>query len=415
MMVIVSSFREKENLMTRSAVLPIRAPSARTARFARTGVTTAVALSALLGVTGCAPAPADTPAGIVLVVSATSAEPRPAVAHLMADKFTSIAKQSKRPGGATVHLVASTTGEARSTDLTPLRPNGQVQHAAAGAERQIDAAVAKLGDSLSQITAPVPGLAVLPLLDRAAQIPDVDIHVLSSGISTEAPMDFRVIGWNTNVDSVIDSVARQGQLPRLTDRHVTFHGLGIAGGSQPSLPPFARAIVERVWVGICQRAGAASCTVAHDAPSTAAPVATMPVPVIPVPEAITEGGCPVWLNLSDAVLHFAGGSAVLSASADEALRPIVEATTRCTIRSIDIIGHIADTGDGDDHDDLAGRRASAVADRLIALGLPPALLGAVSGHGAREPVIFNFTGGLFDESKAAANRRVEITFHQNGQ
>ncbi|UGT62872.1 OmpA family protein [Nocardia asteroides] len=373
----------------------------------------AVAILVIGALCGCASAPTDQVASaITLVATATSAEPRPSLPDSLANKLASMTERSKQRGDATVRLLTSATGEIHSIDMTPTRPNGQVQHAAADAERQINAAIGKLGETLSNATAPVPGLAVLPLLDRAAQIPDADIHVLSSGISTEAPMDFRVLGWNSNVDSIVDSITRQGHLPNLTDRHVTFHGLGIAGGSQPSLPPFARAIVERVWVGICQRAGAASCTVAHDAPSAAAPVATMPVPVIPVPEAITEGGCPVWMNLSDAVLNFAGGSAVLPASADEALRPIVEATKRCTVQAIDITGHIADTGDGDDHNNLAGRRARAVADRLLALGLPPALLGTVSGRGAREPVIPNFTGGVFDEQKAAANRRTEIVFQQ---
>ncbi|WP_157978814.1 OmpA family protein [Nocardia aurea] len=367
-------------------------------------------------VAGCgSSAPLSSVRSVTLVVTATSAEPRPVLPESMVDELTSMAKRSKRKGGATVRVVTSLSGEVRTTDLTPVRPNGQVQHAAADADRQIHSAIDKLSVTLGEAASTTPGLSVLPLLDRAAEIPDADIHVISSGISTEAPMDFRVIGWNTNPASIIDSIARQGQIPNLTGRHVTFHGLGRAGGSQPSLPPFARTMTEQVWVGICERAGAASCTVTHDAPTATAPVATMPVPVVPVPEAITRGGCPVWLNLSDAVLHFAGGSAALPVSADGALRPVVEATSRCAIQAIDITGHIADTGDGDDHNDLAGRRARAVADRLLTLGLPSSLLGAVSGHGAREPVIPNFTGGVFDESKAQQNRRVEIVFHQPGR
>ncbi|MGW6423022.1 hypothetical protein ACWF82_10135 [Nocardia sp. NPDC055053] len=81
-----------------------------------------------------------------------------------------------------------------------------MQHATADADRQINAAIDKLGVTLSEATSTTPGLNVLPLLDRAAQIPNADIHVLSSGISTEAPMDYRVVGWNTNPASVIDSM-----------------------------------------------------------------------------------------------------------------------------------------------------------------------------------------------------------------
>ncbi|MFI9636652.1 OmpA family protein [Nocardia sp. NPDC051929] len=374
----------------------------------------AIAILAIGVLTGCTPTPAA--AAITLVATATSAEPGPALPDSVVDELTNMAKRSKRRGGALVRIVTTLSGEAGAIDLTSLRPNGQVQHATADADHQIREAIEKLGVTLAETTATAPGLSVLPLLDRAAQVPDTDIHVLSSGISTEAPMDFRMIGWNASAASVIDSIVRQGQLPNLSGRHVTFHGLGIAAGSQLSLPPFARTFIEQVWVGICGRARAASCVVARDAPTAAAPAATMPVPVVPVPDAITEGGCPVWLNLSsDSVLHFAPESATLPATADDALRPFVEVISRCDIQSVDITGHIADTGDGDDHRNLAARRARAVADRLLTLGLRRELLGAITGRDAREPVVPNFTNGQFDEVKAQQNRRVEITFHRTGR
>ncbi|MEV6255637.1 OmpA family protein [Nocardia sp. NPDC051911] len=392
----------------------------RIAQLARAGRNTSSAilmvLAALLGLIGCGSPPETAPpSALTLVATATSAEPRPSLPDSLQNELTKVAKQSRRQGGATVRIITHISGGPSTTDLTPLRPNGQVQHATADADHQIREAIDRLGDALADATSSEPGLNVLSLLDRAAQIPDADIHILSSGISTEAPMDFRVVGWNTNPGSLVESIARQGQLPSLTGRHVTFHGLGIAAGSQPSLPPLARNVIEQLWIGICERAGAASCVVAHDAPTAAAPVATMPVPVVPVPEVITEGGCPVWLNLSDSVLHFAPESATLPATADDTLRPFVEVTSRCDIQSVDITGHIADTGDGDNHRNLADRRARAVADRLLTLGLRRELLGAVTGRDAREPVVPNFTNGQFDEVKAQQNRRVEITFHRTGR
>jgi flagellar motor protein MotB len=359
----------------------------------------------------CTPSLSAQPQRITIVASATSAEPLPALPDSLIGDLATMAKRSKRPGDATVRVLSSATGEIITKDLTPLRPNGQVQHAVADAERQIDAAVEDLAATVANLGANAPGLNLLPLLDQASQLPG-DLHILSSGVTTVAPVDFRVLGWNTNPGRVIDSIARQGRLPDLARRHVTFHGLGIAAGSQPGLPPFARSMVEQLWIGICQRAGAISCTVAHDAPTAAPPLSMLPVPVVPVPTAITESGCPVWLNLSDSVLHFSPGSAILPANADDALRPIVQAAARCDIQSIDVAGHIADTGVGDDHDDLAGRRAQAVADRLLVLGLPPVQLGAVTGRGASEPVIPNFTAGQFDELKAEQNRRVELTFRR---
>ncbi|MBF6299057.1 OmpA family protein [Nocardia amamiensis] len=372
----------------------------------------AILLTGLLCSCTSAPVGSST-AAVTIAATATSAEPRAALPDSLTAELVNIAKRSKRPDHATVRVLSSATGTVTTTDLTPLRPNGQVQHAAADADRRITASLRELDDSVANAQAEQPGLNLLALLDRASQLPG-DLHIISSGISTVAPVDLRVVGWNAKPDSVIDSIARQGRLPSLSGRHVTFHGLGIAAGSQPGLPPFARTVVEQLWTGICQRAEAASCTVAHDPSAAAAPVATMPVPVVSVPDAITEGGCPVWASLNDATLHFAPDSPVLPTNADDALRPMVEAASRCAVQSIDVTGHIADTGTEDTRNSLSERRARAVADRLVALGLPSELLGNVSGHDANEPVVLNFTNGVFDEFKAQQNRRVELIFHRSG-
>lgn len=397
-------------------------PTARPARMVHhlraglaAGATIGLSLFTLICVTGCTTASLSTrPSAITIVATATGAEPRAGLPGSLTAELTDIAKHSKRPGDATVRIVSSATGDITTKDLTPLRPNGQVQHASGDADRQITASVRELANTIADVRADRPGLDLLGLLDRASQLPG-ELHVVSSGISTAAPIDLRVIGWNAKPDSVIDSIARRGRLPTLNGRHVTFHSPGIAAGSQPRLPPFARTMVEQLWTGICQRAGATSCVVAHDTPTAAAPVATMPVPVVPVPDAITEDGCPVWANLTDATLHFAPESAVLPANADDALRPIVQAVARCDVQAIDVTGHIAETGTGDPRNNLSERRALAVAGRLTALGLPPERLGTVSGRDAREPVVPNFTNGVFDEAKAQQNRRVELTFHRGGK
>ncbi|MGV9834266.1 OmpA family protein [Nocardia niigatensis] len=406
--------------MARPTVAPSSAPSRRIGRRIRAGLTAGAAIILSLvflgGVIGCTTTPADTvPSAITIVATATSAEPRVALPDSLVTELTDMAKQSKRTGDATVRIVTSATGGTAGTrDLTPMRSNGQVQHAPADADRQIASAVNNLADLAADAQADQPSLDALGLLDHASELPG-DIAFVSSGISTAAPVDLRVIGWGAKPDSIIDSIVRQGRLPNLSGRHVTFYGLGVAAGSQPSLPPFARTLVEQLWTGICQRAGAASCVVAHDAPSPVAPVATLPVPVVPVPDAITEGGCPVWASLSDATLHFAPESATLPANADDALSPIVQAASRCNVQSINITGHIADTGSGRDDTDLSGRRAHAVADRLVALGLPIQTLGLVTGKGAAEPVIPNLVNGAFDEQRAEQNRRVELIFHRAGR
>ncbi|MGW5922316.1 hypothetical protein ACWFPY_25290 [Nocardia fluminea] len=67
--------------------------------------------------------------------------------------------------------------------------------------------------------------------------------------------------------------------------------------------------------GICLRAQAAGCTVAHNAPTAwhrRFPRCLCRSCLCPT--GITEGGCPVWLNLLDSVLHFAPESATLPAT-----------------------------------------------------------------------------------------------------
>ncbi|WP_051182425.1 OmpA family protein [Nocardia vinacea] len=364
---------------------------------------------------GCASSPASAQAtAVTIVTTATSAEPRPALPDSLVAGLTSLAKTSKRPGDATVRIINSSTGDVVTRDLTPVRPGGQVQHADADADRQIHTAIDQLATTVGNVQAQQPGMNVLALLDRASQFPG-DIEVVSSGLSTSDPLDFRQLGWDAKPDTVIDSLARQGQLANLSGRHVTFHGLGVSAGSQPTLPPFARMAVETLWTRLCQRAQAASCTVAHDAIATAMPVASLPVPVVAIPTSVTDGGCPVWSSFSDSVLHFAPGSATLPTNADDALAPIVQAAAGCNIQSIDVTGHVADIGNGRDDGDLSGQRARAVADRLVALGIPRNQIGDVVGHGTSEPVIPNFTAGAFDESKAQQNRRVELTFHRGGR
>src|SRR6266568_4762331 len=94
--------------------------------FATAVRTTALAI-ALLILPACATVP-DAHPSITIVETSTSAEPRPALPDTLAAGLTTMAKNSKRPGDATVLIITSATGSTViSKDLTPLRTNGQVQ------------------------------------------------------------------------------------------------------------------------------------------------------------------------------------------------------------------------------------------------------------------------------------------------
>ncbi|MBF6298974.1 OmpA family protein [Nocardia amamiensis] len=372
------------------------------------------ALAASLGLTACTPDTTAASAPIVIVAPSTSAEPQPSIPKPLEAELVSYASSAKKPGDAVVRIVSSVNGPVIGRDLTPLRGK-DVEHGSAK-DRKIHESIAALQQDLANLQASAPGLELVRLMDRGSQYPRARMFVLSSGASTEPPVDLDARGLNFNPEDIAESIHRQGLL-NLTGHHVTYAGLGVVGGSQqPRLPAFARKQLEALWLQICEKAGADRCVVAESEPVTVPPRATLPVPIVPVPAAYTDAdGCARYAQLDDQTLHFAPDSAALPASADEVLRPLVESARRCRVRQVDVIGHIAcTTPDGRDSSNLSGRRAEAVAARLVALGLPSSLLGTVTGRGANEPVIPNLTpdGLQFIEAAAVLNRRVEVTLEQ---
>ncbi|WP_169814215.1 OmpA family protein [Nocardia mexicana] len=349
---------------------------------------------------------------MVIVGPATSAEPLPTIPKALESELVSFAEQAKRAGDAMVHIVGTAGGLGIERDLTPLRGK-DVEHGSAR-ERKIRENIAALGNDLANLRTSAPGLDVLGPLDAASQYPGARIVALSSGLSTTAPVDL-TLGWNFNPAAVAESVQRQGLL-HLAGHDVTFAGIGVVGGSvQTRLPAALRKQVQDLWIAICQKAGATSCRLMDSEPSTEPPRSTLPVPVVPVPTAHTDSdGCAVWQRLSDEQLHFAANSSEVPSSADSVLQPLVDSVKRCTAHRVEVVGHIAATTPGGrDESNLSGRRAEAVAARLVALGLPSNLLGTVAGRGASEPVIPNYSpSGQFLEAAAAQNRRVEVELHR---
>ncbi|MGV9680686.1 OmpA family protein [Nocardia sp. NPDC003482] len=371
----------------------------------------AVALLIVLGVAGTACGTKHrAPQSMTIVATASAAEPAVTLPDTIKRQVAAFAQSSDAIGGATVRIVSSATGTVVEHDMTPLRGQ-QVEHAPAARDKKIHDALLELGRQLSGLTADRPGLNLLALLDRASLLPGSNLVVLSSGLSTADPLDFRQLASDGDAESIVESVKRQGMLPNLAGRHVTLVGLGQSSGTQPTEPPQVRNFVSQVWLALCLQAGAAMCVEAGR-DDAAPPAAQLPVPVVPIPAVYTARGCPVWARLSDdEQLRFPPDQAVMPAEANTALSPIVQAAIRCSL-IVDVAGFIADTGSGTDVTNLSGSRARAVADRLVALGLPTALLGTVVGRGAADPVIDNLVGGTFDESRAALNRRVELTFRR---
>lgn len=346
---------------------------------------------------------------VALVLTATGAEPAPTLPEPARRLLKDMASEAERVRGAIVRLVVSGPPgmpQQSETDLTPYRSPNKVEHSSTK-ERKIEDKLVELESSVAGRTSSVDGLDLLGLLDRAAAGDAERIIVVSSGLSTTAPMDWRQLGWELDPHEVASRLAEGGWLPDLRGHRVTFYGLGQVAGSQPQLHMPGRDLVKDLWIEVCTAAGGISCEAVDDGSALSPPTATRPVPVVDVPPAEQPPkNCTTRTVLDNRSLGFRRNSADLHATADLVLGPYAELLGTCAVA--DIVGHVADVGQGDDVE-LSERRARAVADRLVLLGACPASIRTVAGRGDTEPVEVNWNpDGTFNEPKAAKNRRVDL-------
>jgi OmpA-OmpF porin, OOP family len=125
-------------------------------------------------------------------------------------------------------------------------------------------------------------------------------------------------------------------------------------------------------------------------------------PGTPAGKAVDAKGCPPPEVLRLEGVHFAYDSADLTAPAREALADVAaQLKARPGVR-VEVAGHTDDRGAGRYNLDLSLRRAAAVRERLVTLGVPAEALTA-RGYGAANPV----AAGDGDAARAR-NRRVEL-------
>jgi outer membrane protein OmpA-like peptidoglycan-associated protein len=368
-------------------------------------------LFALL-VAGCSthPAPAADPQSrhvAVVVATATRNEPAPALAPETRRALTHL---GDREDDATAFVVRSDR-EVRHIGLTPRRANGQVEH---GPRRTslLAANVARAADETSDVVAPADGLDLLGLLQEVPRlsVPPGLLVVISSGLSTVAPLDLRVVGWEAHPAAVADELDRDGFLPDLRGWRVMFSGLGTVSGDQPELPEPQRRTLVGYWLAICRAAGAATCTVSGEPDVIIPSRSTRTVPVVPVPAVLSvRGPSGDVVRRLPAALLFELDSAELDMSADPVLRDVIRTAAGGPLR---ITGYTdAGTGTPAHNLKLSRARAEAVGRRLIELGARPGQLTSVTGVGdAGTTPAAERTGGRPDPAKVAARRFVAIEF-----
>jgi OOP family OmpA-OmpF porin len=101
------------------------------------------------------------------------------------------------------------------------------------------------------------------------------------------------------------------------------------------------------------------------------------------------------------LLFFGEGSARLDANNLSIVRRIAENARATDVRWLDVTGHANDVGSDIANEALSLRRANAVANELVRLGVEASII-HVRGAGSREPLVLEGKGDL------GQNRRVEV-------
>ena len=366
--------------------------------------TSIVAIAALLG--GCG---VDPPPPLTIAVSATSAEPAPAI-HSLRNMLIDRAADSLMPGDGAVQVVIQGQPGAATIDLTPMRGD-DVEANYAKITEKIHQKLPALKHTIERAAATSDGLDVLGVLDQAIEATPAggDIVMVTSGFSTVDPVDLTMAGdWLQDPQGFVDQIDPRN-IPNAEGRRITWIGLGYAApnSKQQSAGPAARKALQQLWTAVCRAANAASCDVVTVPASTIDPAATNQVPLVALDQLTTH--C-IGTSTIDAGIAFARDSATLTTNADKILQPIADALSDCPDgRQVDAVGHTAEVPGGGNGLGLPAARAEAVMTRLRHLGAPARVLGKATGVGSvRDQLVDNTPGGDYDERLAAQNRVVEL-------
>jgi outer membrane protein OmpA-like peptidoglycan-associated protein len=325
----------------------------------------------------------------------SSGTPRPT--EVPAPTATPCPPGTQPPSAAASSLPACPPGRPARSPAPTSAPSGEPEPSASSTGQLDEAACAQL---LVDITAAI----------EAAPRP-ATLIVISSGLTTAGGFDLRQVDWDASPSAIANELERHGLLPDLAGCKVVFSGLSSTSGDQPAPPLPRQAILDSYWLAICQAAGATSCTTDESTRPEPPSRSTTPVPVVPVPNMTSARGPhnSVITTVPDTLL-FALNSTTLLPGADSVLQLIAQQAS-AQDEQFTITGYASpDGGIFAYNRALSLRRAEAVHDRLIFLGLPSGQITRVTGGGtadhSRSACLVN---GKFDEALCAQLRRVVIT------
>jgi OmpA-OmpF porin, OOP family len=327
-------------------------------------------------------------------------------------------------GKATLHE-AITQGETRvvifrsgspmsvfDKDLTVRRGRDQENNA----QRVEDGFAAKLESVQSSLRTAADTTGQLDLFGLLVQLSHVSdarkLLLYSSGLQTTGMLNLVPAGSDFDVDRTVAALPGQS-LPDLAGKKVVFAGLGQVAGPQRALPEEMRRNVERLWLGVCRKAGADECSIDPDPVAAGGPSGTKPVPTVAVPEVsswVVPKGDGVKEVTIPAAVFFLPNSADLQPGATDALRGLTGLFGRGTTATA--VGHTATWGPLPGAQDLSLARSRRVVEALIGLGVARAVFTSVTGVGFRPVVEPDIDArGQLIPAAAERNRVVVLTIH----
>jgi outer membrane protein OmpA-like peptidoglycan-associated protein len=372
---------------------------------ARPVLAATAACAILAAVTGCMAQAAarSAPAVMVIAVTATANEPRPA---LSAASLAMLRSAGDSHTNAVAYVMGPASGQPARLPLTPRRADGQVEY---GPQRQqiLDRNVARVRRAVGNEEATGPFNLLNVILAASRVTAPTTMLILSSGLTTSGGLDMRKAGWDASPRSIAAQLKRLGDLPDLSGWTLIFSGLAGTAGRQPALPLPQQTTLGSYWLAICREAGATACRL-DESPRLERPsLSTVPVPVVRVPKVRSATGPHhKQSTILPTALLFRYGKAVLVTGADHYLEPIVAEEQRAG-SWVSITGHASpDGGTAAYNRKLSLARARAVRARLIALGLPPQKITHIAGVGTAHASCT--VAGALDEARCATLRRVVI-------
>lgn len=238
------------------------------------------------------------------------------------------------------------------------------------------------------------------------------IIVIDNGLSTVGSASLPQTGLlatNANISASVSTMARARLLPDLTGVTLRWYAMGETVSPQESLDEAAQYRLSEIWRTVVESAGGTLEIVTQAMTTTKDSPADLPdvTPVDPSPTSV--GGLTV--NLPESVLPFVAGETTFLSpeEAQVTVAAVANQITSSGATSTVVTGCTATAGTPEGRRVLSIGRAQAVADLLIANGVPSTAV-TVQGKGAQCPGRVNDVdeAGALIETAARANRVVTI-------